>query len=72
MTAGTPTILKKILARKREEVAERVASVPLSFLIENLVVGEKQVSLRLGLLGGWLVRYRDNEVGLVLCYPFEM
>ena len=42
------------------------------FLIENLVVGEKQVSLRLGLLGGWLVRYRDNEVGLVLCYPFEM
>jgi indole-3-glycerol phosphate synthase len=41
MTAGTPTILKKILARKREEVAERVASVPLSFLIENLVTASK-------------------------------
>lgn len=41
MTAEKPTILKKILARKRVEVAERVALVPLSFLIENLVTASK-------------------------------
>ena len=41
MTVETPTILKKILARKRVEVAERVALVPLSFLIENLVTASK-------------------------------
>jgi len=41
MTAETPTILKKILARKRVEVAERVTLVPLSFLIENLVTASK-------------------------------
>ena len=41
MTVETPTILKKILARKRVEVAERVALVPLSFLIENLVTASE-------------------------------
>ena len=41
MTTETPTILKKILVRKRVEVAERDALVPLSFLIENLVTASK-------------------------------
>lgn len=41
MTLKTPTILKKILARKQVEVAERAALVPLSFLIEALVTASK-------------------------------
>jgi indole-3-glycerol phosphate synthase len=41
MTLETPTILKKILARKRIEVAERAALVPLSFLMETQVTASK-------------------------------
>ena len=35
MSSDTPTILKKILARKREEIAERSATVPLQQLVEQ-------------------------------------
>ncbi len=41
MTTETPTILKTILVRKRVEVAERDALVPLSLLIEKLVTASK-------------------------------
>ena len=35
MSSDTPTILKKILARKREEIAERSATVPLHQLVDQ-------------------------------------
>ena len=35
MSSDTPTILKKILARKQEEIAERSAQVSLPQLIEK-------------------------------------
>ena len=41
MTVETPTILKKILARKQVEVAERSALAPLSSLIEALATASK-------------------------------
>ncbi|MGB2360272.1 MAG: indole-3-glycerol-phosphate synthase TrpC, partial [Porticoccaceae bacterium] len=36
MSSETPTILKKILARKREEIAERSATVSLQQLMDRV------------------------------------
>lgn len=37
MSTETPTILKKILARKREEIIEHSAITPQSMLVEKLI-----------------------------------
>ena len=41
MSSDTPTILKKILARKHEEIAERSALVSIAQLIEKVQSAEK-------------------------------
>ena len=38
MSANTPTVLRKILARKLEEIAERSLVVPISALIDKAQV----------------------------------
>lgn len=46
MNTDTPTILKKILARKREEIIEHSAVTPQSMLMEKIIEASAPRGLR--------------------------